>query len=227
MGGDTGLRRAEDGVHAIEAFDRVTACAGGAFVTARMRIVEVVTARALHEVATCRRHIANLSRCAVQNRFRQDGIPCAYEWVGGEMAVGHERADAHAAVRQFFNLCERQSGEVNQVIGLLDVFAHQVNEIRAAAQELRLLELRDGLNGRSDVLGACVRKIFHRAISFSNVLRIASTIPTYAPQRHRLPLMRSLISASDNSMSVAARLFVTALGMPCLYSSTIPMAEQM
>ena len=96
-------------MHAIEAFERVTACAGGAFVAARMRIVEVVTARALHEVATCRRHIANLSGCAVQNRFRQDGIPCAYEWVRSEMAVCHERADAHAAAGKFVNLGERQS----------------------------------------------------------------------------------------------------------------------
>src|SRR5262245_33511951 len=142
------------------------------------------------------------------------------------MAVGHERADAHAAAGKFVNVYERQSSEVNQVIGLLDVFAHQVNEIRPASQELRVLELRDGLNGRSDVLGACVRKIFHRATSFSNASRIASTMPTYAPQRHRLPLMRSLISASENSMSVAARFSVTALGLPCLYSSTVPMAEQ-
>ena len=28
--------------------------------------------------------------------------------------------------------------KINQVIGLLDVFAHQINEIRAAAQELRV-----------------------------------------------------------------------------------------
>src|SRR4029434_5259802 len=143
------------------------------------------------------------------------------------MAVGHERADAHAAAGKFINLSERQSGEVNQVIGLLDVFAHQVNKIRPTAQELRVLELRDGLNGRSDILCARVYKIFHRATSFATASRIASTMPTYAPQRHRLPLMRSLISASENSMSVAAILFVTALGMPCLYSSTMPMAEQM
>ena len=103
MGGDAGVRRAEDGVHAIEAFERVTACAGGAFVAARMRIVEVVTARALHEVATCRRHIANLSGRAVQNRFRQDGIPCAYERVRSEMAVGTSAPMRHAAAGQFVN----------------------------------------------------------------------------------------------------------------------------
>ena len=40
----------------------------------------------------------------MQNRFRQDGIPCAYEWVRSEMAVGHERADAHAAARKFVNV---------------------------------------------------------------------------------------------------------------------------
>src|SRR5262249_8474829 len=143
------------------------------------------------------------------------------------MTVCHERTEAHAAAGKFVNVCERQSSEVNQVIGLLDVFTHQVNEIRPTAQELRILELRDGLNGGSDILGACVCKIFHRATSFSNASRIASTMPTYAPQRHRFPLMRSLISTSENSMSVAAILFVTALGMPCLYSSTMPMAEQM
>src|SRR4051812_19960147 len=101
------------------------------------------------------------------------------------MAVCHERADAHAAGK-FVNVCQRQSSEINQVIGLLDVFAHQVNEIRPTAQELRVLELRDGLNGRSNILGARVCKIFHRATSFSNASRIASTMPTYAPQRHRL-----------------------------------------
>jgi hypothetical protein len=54
---------------------------------------------------------------------------------------------------------------------------------------------------------------------------MAAQIPTYAPQRHKLPLIRSLISSSDKS-NVAAASLVTALGNPALNSLIIPKAEQ-
>src|SRR5260370_38484219 len=43
---------------------------------------------------------------------------------------------------------------------------------------------------------------------------MAAWMPTYAPHRHKLPLIRSLISSSENSTGPADTSFVTALGNP-------------
>src|SRR5438105_10841926 len=65
MHGDAALARAEDRVHAVVAFERRAARAGGALVAGgERRVIEVATARALKEVATDARHVAQLRRGA-------------------------------------------------------------------------------------------------------------------------------------------------------------------
>ena len=55
---------------------------------------------------------------------------------------------------------------------------------------------------------------------------IASTIPLWAPQRQRLPLMRSRSSSRLSAMSEAARSSVTWLGTPRASSAAMAIAEQ-
>ncbi len=54
------------------------------------------------------------------------------------MTVADQGADAQTSVRQFFNRGERQARDVDERIGLLDVFAHQVDQVCSAAEELRV-----------------------------------------------------------------------------------------
>jgi hypothetical protein len=65
---DTGFARSEDGVDAVDAFNRRAARAGLAFVAGHRRVVKIKAAGALHEIAAGRRHIAQLRRCAGENR---------------------------------------------------------------------------------------------------------------------------------------------------------------
>ena len=53
---------------------------------------------------------------------------------------------------------------------------------------------------------------------------MALVMPTYAPQRHKLPLMRSLISATDNS-GIPCMFCDTADGSPASNSWSMPTAE--
>ena len=73
MRSDARLRAAEDGVHAVLAIDRRAAAAGIALVARRERqLAEVRAARALHQVAADRRHVAQLRRGAGEQRLRDD-----------------------------------------------------------------------------------------------------------------------------------------------------------
>src|SRR5262249_41800787 len=58
------------------------------------------------------------------------------------------------------------------------------------------------------------------------VAPIAAMMPLYAPQRHRLPLIRSRISSWVSAKLSAARSLDTWLGTPARASATIATAEQ-
>ena len=65
---------AEDGERAVAAGDRRAAGAGLALVAGHGGVAEVHAPRALQEIAGRRRHVAQLGRCAGENRLRQHGI---------------------------------------------------------------------------------------------------------------------------------------------------------
>jgi hypothetical protein len=97
MGGDAGLARAEDGVHAVEAVAGRAAAAGGALVARRRRVVEVIAAGALQQVAAGGRHVAQLRRRSGQYRARQHRIAFGDERMIGKVGIRHQRADAQPA----------------------------------------------------------------------------------------------------------------------------------
>ena len=80
----------------------------------KCRVVEIITARALHQIATNGRHVAQLRTRAGEQRLAQDRITLHDQRMLGDIGVAGERADANAfAVRQFFDLCQRQPVDVD------------------------------------------------------------------------------------------------------------------
>ena len=72
VGGDTVLARSQNREGTVVAFDGRTAGAGCAFVAGHGGIAEVHAAGALEEVAAGGGHVAELSRCAGEQRLRED-----------------------------------------------------------------------------------------------------------------------------------------------------------
>src|SRR5262245_21688026 len=56
----------------------------------------------------------------------------------GEVRIRHEGADAQASVGHFLDGLQWQPGDVDQASRLLDALLHQVNQIGAASNELRV-----------------------------------------------------------------------------------------
>ena len=158
---DAGLARAENGIDAVDAIDRRAAAAGLAFVTRRRDVIEIETPRALQQVAARRCHVAQLLRCAGQDRARQQRISFLDQRVIGEVAVRYECTDAQAAVRGVLNRLERQTRDVDQPHRALDVIFHQVDEVGAACDELRGRISRDLSHCVRDIGRACILKIDH------------------------------------------------------------------
>jgi hypothetical protein len=119
--------------------------------------------------------------------------------VRGEVAVADGGADAQPAAGQLLDVVVRQSGDVDEDVRALDAELHEVDEVRPAAEVAGArsgrVEERERAGG---VPGALVGERLHPAAS-----EMAGTMFVYAPQRHRLPLMRSRISASSSAGSPA------------------------
>ncbi len=130
---DTARGPAENRVVAVEAVDRIAAGAGRALVAARGVVVEIDAARALQDVAADGGHVADLAGRARENRARQHREARAHGAVLGDRRIACRRADHEPAV---LALLDRrvQVRDVDERGRPLDRFAHQVDEIRAAAQ---------------------------------------------------------------------------------------------
>ena len=136
--------------------------------------------------------------------------------MSGQVAVADRRADSQPAAGRRLDLVVGQVADVDQLIGSGDAEAHQVHEVRPAAEVGRAgPEVRDGIRG---VLGPRVAERPHGVTTEV----MARTIFTYAPHRHRLPLIRSRISPGVSAGSVS-RSAVMALGP---VSVSMPAAEQ-
>ena len=116
-------------------------------------------------------------------------------------------ADAQAAAGERLDRVVGEARDVDQPLGRLDAELHQVDEVRAAAEVGRAAGAR--ARGGVRVGRALVGEGLHGATS-----AIAATMFGYAPQRQRLPLMRSRISAASSVTPSASA------------SASMPTAEQ-
>src|ERR1700752_52454 len=141
------------------------------------------------------------------------------------MAVPDHRANPETTTRAFLDRRQRKSGDINEEAGLLDALTHEIDQIRASGEKSRGYRRAGcGVDRRLTIVGPHVLEGIHRDIS-ATASRMASRMPTYAPQRHRFPLMRSRNSSSLSCWGDALGL-VTALGTPSFHSVSIATAEQ-
>ena len=138
MGGDAGVARAEDRVDPVEPAERRAAGAGLALVAGRGRVVEVGAAGALQQVAADGRLVAQLARGAGEQRLREHRVAGAHPGVGGERRCCAAWAPIRRPPSGSSSMSvERQAADVDQVGRLLDLELHQVEQVGAAADELR------------------------------------------------------------------------------------------
>ena len=148
----------------------------------------------LKKIPPGRRLVAQLPRCAGQDRLRQEWIFASYFHVGREPAVRHQRADSQSLLRGLFDAAERQRIDVDKIRRRLDFKLHKVDQIGPASDELGCTTRRRRAGGR-DITRSLVAKRLHDR-SPSTTSRIAATMFAYAEHRQIFPLIRSLISAS-------------------------------
>src|SRR5581483_5925459 len=126
MHGDALTARAENRVNAVASlFCRATAPRHALVALAIARIVEVIAARALQEVAAHRGHIPQLLRSSRENGLREHRITGPDEFMVSRIRVACERTDANAAF-MFLNTSERQAIDVHQMSRTLDAHLHQI-----------------------------------------------------------------------------------------------------
>src|SRR6202158_2084245 len=116
MGGKAALRRTENGVHPAETVNRVAAAVRKALVAPRRGVVEVVAARALHEVAADGRHVPDLARGSAEDGLGQHRVTLAYQWMSGNRGISDASAEAKPTVVALRNLRERHSSHVDPPI---------------------------------------------------------------------------------------------------------------
>src|SRR5262245_34733240 len=208
----------------VETAHGIAATARLAFVAVGRHVVEVVTTRALHEVAAGRRHVAKLCGGAVQNGLRQERKLRANNRVRRQMAVPDHRANPDAAAGALFDRRQRKPADIDYETRLLDAFTHEIDQIRASGEKPRGCRRAGcGVNRRLMIVRPHVLEGVHRDIS-AKASRMAARMPTYAPQRHRFPLIRSRNSSSLSWGDESG--LVTALGAPIFHSANIATAEQ-
>ncbi len=106
---DAGIAAADHRMLAADAANRRAAAAGLAFVARLVGVVEIRTARALQQVAGGRRLVAQLAGRAGQQRARQHAHSrVRTRWIGREIGVAHQRADAQPALRRRLDPVERR-----------------------------------------------------------------------------------------------------------------------
>ncbi len=158
---DTGIAGAENRVHSIVAVDGGAAAARLAFVAGCRRVVKVVAARALQQVATRRRHIAQLLRSTSHDRAGENRIALLHQRVIGEVGVPYERTDAQTTARGVFHLLERQARDVDDFRRLFDMHLHQIDQIGAAGDEFRVWVAGDLAHSVRNVVDARILEVDH------------------------------------------------------------------
>ena len=106
-----------------------------AFVAGGGRVVEVVAAGPLQQVAAGRRLVAQLPAGAGEQRPREQRPVAANGRVGGEVAVADQRADPQAALRGRLDAVEVEPVDVDQPVRRHHLELHQVEQVGAAGDE--------------------------------------------------------------------------------------------
>ena len=113
------------------------AAAGSVLVARHARVVEVIAACPLQQVAAVAGHVADLRRGAGKNGGAQQRIVLAHQRVPGRVLVACQGAEPETAVGGGCDVMQRQAVDVDEQRRSHDPLLHQVDEIGAARDELR------------------------------------------------------------------------------------------
>ena len=103
-----------------------------ALVARHGRIVEIIAAGALAQIATGRRLVAQLTAGASQNCARQQGIITPDTLIGGAVAVGYQRTDPQTSVVGIGEFGKVQPIDVDQLVGSHHLEFHEIEQIGSA-----------------------------------------------------------------------------------------------
>ena len=166
---------AENAVEARDPVYRATARTGVALVAGLVDIGEVVTARALAQIAAGRGAIAQLLCRPGENGARQHRIVAADAVMVRGRGVGDERADAHPAIRCLLDRIHAQPVDRDQPLGRLDLQFHQVEQIGPTRDQRGGFAIREGIRV-IEAVGPLEIEWSHAASPCPATSRIAATI---------------------------------------------------
>ncbi len=158
---DAVLAGSEDGMDSVHTVDRRTTGSRRTLVARRRRIVEVVAAGALQEVAAHTGRVAELRRSAGQDRTREQRITLLDPDVVRDLRVGRQRPEAEPTVLALLDRAKREMRDVDQPARAGDVLLHEVDEVGAAGDELRRFVRGAHANRVRDIGGAGVFEAIH------------------------------------------------------------------
>jgi len=117
MRGDAGVASAQDRVDPVDSTDRGTTRARVALVACGRRVIEVRAARTLQQIAANGRLVSQLTRCAGEQRLREDGgvVPGAHAGICGRVGVRGLRARSGARHGQVVDVAKREAADVDKV----------------------------------------------------------------------------------------------------------------
>ena len=128
---DAMIARAENGVAGIEAIDRGATGARSALVAGRIEHPEIGAADALEQVAADRGHVAQLRRGALDQAFSDQRVQALHVGMSGDIGHAGKRADDEiGALDPDFG--KRKRVDVDEVLRLLHLLAHEIDQRRAA-----------------------------------------------------------------------------------------------
>ncbi len=147
--GDARVGPTEDGVVAVEPVHCRAAGAGLPLIARQgVLIAKIGAARALHDIAANRGHIAELTRCCQEKGFGDDREPIPDLAISRHIAHAGEGTNAKAAVRPRFNA--RQVGKsvyVQETLGKGHPILDQPDKVGTARDERELRVASVGRDG--------------------------------------------------------------------------------
>ena len=159
VGCDARIAPAEHGVQAVFAVPGVAAGAGFAPVAGGIYVIKISAARALQEIAADRCCIAQLRRCARQQRLGDGRVGFGERWIMREIGIAHQRTNAHATIGERLDAIEsREPRHIDEKVRAAHAAFHEIQQVGAGGEidRARLACGRDrvGNVSRPDILEA-------------------------------------------------------------------------
>ena len=174
MRGNARLAGADHGKRPGDAADRGATGAGLAFVARHIGVVEIRTACPLQQIAGGGGLVPELPRRSREECPRQNAVVAANTRIGSQCGVPNHGADAEPSVRGRLDLVESQPVHIDQMCRCFDLQLHQIEQIRPARDEFRVVALRPCCGSCRRGCGTLISKGLHARLPATSVM--ASTM---------------------------------------------------